>query len=439
VPTGNARVVIIGAGFGGLEAAKALGRAAADVTIIDRQNHHCFQPLLYQVATAALSPADIAWPIRHILRPQRNATVLMEEVQAIDADKKSIHTQFGVVPYDYLVIATGAMHSYFGHDEWSEFAPGLKRIEDATRIRRGILIAFEQAEVIQNWDEQRRLLTFVIVGGGATGVEMAGAIADVARETLAADFRRIDPRTARIVLIEAGPRLLPSFPPGLSDYARDTLTRAGVEVKTETLVTKCDARGVDIKGGRIEAGTVIWAAGVTASPAARWLNVEADRAGRVKVAPDLSVPGHPEIFVIGDAAAVSDTQGHQVPGIAPAAKQMGKYVGKLISARIAGREARKPFHYVHLGDLATIGRRAAVVKFGRLELRGFVGWIFWSLAHIYFLIGLRNRFVVAFNWFWDYITFQRGARLITEVSHGSGRNAEPERRSTQQSISTGEP
>jgi len=439
VPTGNARVVIIGAGFGGLEAAKALRRAAADVTVIDRQNHHCFQPLLYQVATAALSPAEIAWPIRHILRPQRNATVLMEAVQAIDVDKKCLHTQFGVVPYDYLVIATGAMHSYFGHDEWSEFAPGLKRIEDATRIRRSILIAFEQAEVIQDRDEQRRLLTFVIVGGGATGVEMAGAVADVARETLAADFRRIDPRSARIVLIEAGPRLLPTFPQGLSDYARDTLTHAGVEVKTDTLVTKCDARGVDIKGGRIDAATVIWAAGVTASPAARWLNVEADRAGRVKVAPDLSVPGHPEIFVIGDAAAVSDAQGHQVPGIAPAAKQMGKYVGKLISSRIAGREIHKPFHYVHLGDLATIGRRAAVVKFGRLELRGFAGWVFWSIAHIYFLIGLRNRFVVAFNWFWDYITFQRGARLITEVSHGSGRNAEPERRSTQQSISTGEP
>jgi len=415
VPKRNVRVVIVGAGFGGLEAAKALKRAAADVTVIDQQNHHCFQPLLYQVATAALSPADIAWPIRHILRPQLNATVLMESVQAVDVVKKCLHTQFGVVPYDYLVIATGAMHSYFGHDDWSDYAPGLKRIEDATRIRRSILIAFEQAEVIQNQEEQRRLLTFVIVGGGATGVEMAGAIADVARETLAADFRRIDPRSARIVLIEAGPRLLPTFPQGLSKYAHDTLTRAGVEVKTSTLVTKCDALGVDLKDGRIDASTVIWAAGVMASPVARWLNVEADRAGRVKVSPDLSVPAHPEIFVIGDAAAVSDAQGHQVPGIAPAAKQMGKYVGKLISSRIAGRATPKAFHYVHLGDLATIGRRAAVVKFGRLELRGFIGWVFWSLAHIYFLIGLRNRFVVAFNWFWDYITFQRGARLITEV------------------------
>lgn len=420
MPSGHPRVVIIGAGFGGLEAAKALKRAAAEVTVIDRQNHHCFQPLLYQVATAALSPADIAWPIRHILRPQRNATVLMEDVRAIDTDKKCLRTQFGVVPYDYLVIATGAMHSYFGHDDWSEYAPGLKRIEDATRVRRSILIAFERAEVIQNQDEQRRLLTFVIVGGGATGVEMAGAIADVARQTLAADFRRIDPRSARIVLIEAGPRLLPAFPQGLSDYARDTLTRVGVDVKTDTLVTKCDARGVDVKDGRIDAGTVIWAAGVTASPAARWLNVEADHAGRVKVRPDLSVPDHPDVFVVGDTAAISDAKGHPVPGIAPAAKQMGKYVGKLISARIAGRGPLKAFHYIHLGELATIGRRAAVVKFGRLELRGFVGWVFWSLAHIYFLIGLRNRFVVAFNWFWDYITFQRGARLITGARNGEG-------------------
>jgi NADH dehydrogenase len=416
VASSRPRVVVIGAGFGGLEATKALKRAAADVIVIDRHNHHCFQPLLYQVATAALSPAEIAWPIRHILRPQRNATVLMEDVYAIDTANKCLHTQFGIVPYDYLVIATGAMHSYFGHDDWEKYAPGLKLIEDATRIRRTILIAFERAEVIQDQDEQRRLLTFVIVGGGATGVEMAGAIADVARQTLAADFRRIDPRSARIVLIEAGPRLLPTFPPGLAEYARNTLSRVGVEVKTDTLVTKCDARGVDLKDGRIDAGTIIWAAGVTASPAARWLNAEVDRAGRVKVKPDLSVPQHPEIFVIGDAAAVLDAKGNPVPGIAPAAKQMGKYVGKLISARIAGHDAPEPFRYFHLGDLATIGRRAAVVKFGRLELRGFIGWVFWSVAHIYFLIGLRNRFVVAFNWFWDYITFQRGARLITEVA-----------------------
>ena len=423
--TGNARVVIVGAGFGGLECAKALRRAQVDVTVIDRENHHCFQPLLYQVATAALSPADIAWPIRHILRPQRNATVLMEEVRDVDPERKCVQTQFGEIPYDYLVIATGSTHSYFGHDDWSRFAPGLKRIEDGTRIRRSILIAFERAEVMTDEDQRRRLLTFVIVGGGATGVEMAGAIADVARQTLAADFRRIDPRSARIILIEAGPRLLPTFPAGLSDYALKTLTRVGVEVRTETLVTKCDADGVDLKDGRIDAGTVIWAAGVTASPAMRWLNAEGDRAGRVKVNSDLSLPGHPEIFVVGDTAAVTDKNGHPVPGIAPAAKQMGTYVGKLISARIAGREWNKPFKYMHLGDLATIGRRAAVVKFGPLELKGFIGWVFWSVAHIYFLIGLRNRFVVAFNWFWDYVTFQRGARLITDPpnSGGTGRDA----------------
>lgn len=418
--TGNARVVIVGAGFGGLECAKALRRAQVDVTVIDRENHHCFQPLLYQVATAALSPADIAWPIRHILRPQRNATVLMEEVRGVNPERKCVQTQFGEIPYDYLVIATGSTHSYFGHDDWSRFAPGLKRIEDGTRIRRSILIAFERAEVMTDEDQRRRLLTFVIVGGGATGVEMAGAIADVARQTLAADFRRIDPRSARIILIEAGPRLLPTFPAGLSDYALKTLTRVGVEVRTETLVTKCDADGVDLKDGRIDASTVIWAAGVTASPAMRWLNAEGDRAGRVKVNSDLSLPGHPEIFVVGDTAAVTDKNGHPVPGIAPAAKQMGTYVGKLISARIAGREWNKPFKYMHLGDLATIGRRAAVVKFGPLELKGFIGWVFWSVAHIYFLIGLRNRFVVAFNWFWDYITFQRGARLITDPPNGGG-------------------
>jgi NADH dehydrogenase len=408
----RAQVVIIGGGFGGLEAARTLRRANADITVVDRQNHHCFQPLLYQVATAALSPADVAWPIRHILRSQQNATVLMADVSGIDAQRKQVHTDFGDLPYDYLVIATGAMHSYFGHDEWSDVAPGLKRIEDATRIRRGILIAFEQAEIVSEPEEQRRLLTFVIVGGGATGVEMAGAIAEIARQTLAADFRRIDPRSAHIVLIEAGPRLLPAFLPEQSDYVRNTLTRAGVTVMTDTMVTKCDARGVDLNSGRLDASTIIWAAGVVASPAAAWLSAEADRAGRVKVEPDLSAPGHPDIFVVGDTAAVTDSNGKPVPGIAPAAKQMGQYAGKLIAARIAGGTVAKPFRYMHLGDLATIGRHAAVVKFGALRLKGFIGWLFWSVAHIYFLIGLRNRFIVAFSWLWSYLTFQRGARLI---------------------------
>ena len=409
------QVVIVGAGFGGLEAAKALNRVAVEVTVIDRQNHHCFQPLLYQVATAALSPAEIAWPIRHILRQQRNATVLMAEVSGIDLAGRFVHTGAGPISYDYLVIATGATHSYFGRDDWADFAPGLKRIEDATRIRRSILLAFEQAELARDEAERQRLLTFVIVGGGATGVEMAGAIAEIARQTLAKDFRRIDPRSSRIILLEAGPRVLPTLPEDLSTYAERTLTRMGVDVRTSTRVTNCDRGGVDLDRGRIDAGTVIWAAGVVASPAARWLGAEHDPAGRVLVRPDLSVPNHPEIFVIGDAAAVRDEKGAMAPGVAPAAKQMGRYVGRLIAARVAGESSPAPFRYRSVGELATIGRRAAVVKFGKLRLKGFVGWLFWSLAHIYFLIGVKNRFIVAFTWLWDYVTFHRGARLITEV------------------------
>jgi NADH dehydrogenase len=407
------KVVIIGAGFGGIEAAKSLKRAPLDVTIIDRQNHHCFQPLLYQVATAALSPADVAWPIRHILRKQQNATVLMAEVSGIDTQKKWVHANGIDIPYDHLVLATGATHSYFGHDEWAQAAPGLKRIEDATRIRRHILIAFERAELVTDEVERSRLLTFAIVGGGATGVEMAGAISEVARQSLAMDFRNIDPTAARIVLIEAGPRIMPAFPENLSDYVRRTLEKKGVEVMVSTRVMSCDARGVDLEHGRLDAGTIIWAAGVVASPAARWLGVEADRAGRLKVGADLSVPGHPEIFAIGDTATITGQPG--IPGIAPAAKQMGSYVGRLIAAEVAGEPSPPPFRYRHLGDLATIGRHAAVVKFGRLELTGFLGWLFWSVVHIYFLIGVRDRFIVAFTWLWDYLTFQRGARLITEV------------------------
>jgi len=409
------QVVIVGAGFGGLEAAKALNRVAVEVTVIDRQNHHCFQPLLYQVATAALSPAEIAWPIRHILRQQRNATVLMAEVSGIDLAGRFVHTGAGPISYDYLVIATGATHSYFGHDDWADCAPGLKRVEDATRIRRSILLAFEQAELARDEAERQRLLTFVIVGGGATGVEMAGAIAEIARQTLAKDFRRIDPRSSRIILLEAGPRVLPTLPEDLSTYAERTLTRMGVDVRTSTRVTNCDRRGVDLDRGRIDAGTVIWAAGVVASPAARWLGAEHDRAGRVLVRPDLSLPNHPEVFVIGDAAGVQDQTGAMVPGVAPAAKQMGRYVGRVIAARIDETLSPPPFRYRSLGDLATIGRRAAVVNFGYLRLKGFVGWLFWSLVHVYFLIGVKHRFIVAFTWLWDYVTFHRGARLITEV------------------------
>jgi NADH dehydrogenase len=414
MPQQRPRVVILGAGFGGLQAAYTLSRAPVEITLIDRQNYHCFQPLLYQVATAALSPAEVAWPIRHILRRQANATVLMAEVVGIDAAARIVQTRAGTFPFDYLVIATGATHSYFGHDHWADFAPGLKRIEDATRIRRSILSAFEQAELAGDETERRRLLTFAIVGGGPTGVEMAGAIAEVARQTLARDFRRIDPRTAHIVLIEAGPRLLPTFSERHSDYAKASLMAMGVDVMTSTQVLRCDARGVDLEGGRLDAGAIIWAAGTVASPAAQWLDAVHDRAGRVVVRPDLSLPDYQNIFVIGDTASVQEERGRVVPALAAPAKQMGDYVGRLIEARLGGRSL-PPFHYRNRGVLATIGRRAAVVELGPIRLKGFAGWLFWSVVHIYFLIGLRNRFVVALTWLWGYITFQRGARLITEV------------------------
>ncbi|MDQ2953943.1 MAG: NAD(P)/FAD-dependent oxidoreductase [Pseudomonadota bacterium] len=410
----RSRVVIVGAGFGGLETARALAKAPVDITVIDRQNHHCFQPLLYQVATAALSPADVAWPIRAILRRQKNAHVVMAEVCGIDIASRRVQTDSVSVAFDYLVLASGATHSYFGHEEWAAFAPGLKRIEDATEIRRRFLLAFERAELTADEAERRRLLTFVIVGGGPAGIEMAGAVAEVARDTLAHDFREIDPRTSRIILIEAGPRILPSFPQPLADYAARTLVAMRVDVLTSHKVTGCDRSGVMLGDQRIEAATIIWAAGVMASPAASWLGAEHDRAGRIVVDDNLAIPGQQRIFAIGDLAAVTTKDGRPIPGIAPAAKQMGRYVGRLIAARVRGAEFAKPFVYRHAGDLATIGRKAAIVSLGRLRLTGFVGWVFWSLAHIYFLIGTRNRFVVAINWLWNYLTFQRGARLITK-------------------------
>jgi NADH:ubiquinone reductase (H+-translocating) len=406
------QVVIAGAGFGGLQATKTLAKVAVDVSLVDARNHHCFQPLLYQVATAALSPADVAWPIRAILRKQENARVIMAQVTGIDVQARLVKTSEIELAYDYLVLATGSTHSYFGHDEWAPFAPGLKHIADATEIRRRFLLAFERAEVVENDAERERLLTFVIVGGGATGVEMAGAIAEVAQRTLRHDFRHIDPRRSRIVLIEAGPRLLPTFPQKLSDYATRSLRTMGVEIELGRMVIGCDAQGVTFDGGRIEAATVVWAAGVVASPAAMWIDAETDRAGRIKVHADLSVPGHREIFAIGDTATIADREGRPVPGIAPAAKQMGNYVGKVITARVRGQPALGPFVYHHLGELATIGRKSAIVKLGVFQLTGFLGWLFWSAVHIYFLIGVRNRFVVALNWLWSYVTFQRGARLI---------------------------
>ena len=406
--TKKPRVAIVGAGFGGLAAATALARAPAEVLVLDRRNYHLFQPLLYQVATAALSPADIAWPIRAILGRQANARVQLGKVAGVDTDRRELILEDRRMSFDYLVLATGARHSYFGNDHWETAAPGLKKIADATHIRERVLLAFERAEVTGDVDERRRLLTFVIVGAGPTGVEMAGAIAELARMALAADFRAIDPKDARVVLVEGGPRVLPTFPASLSLQAQEQLLRLGVEVRLDAAVTACDEAGVIAAGEPIESRTVIWAAGVIASPAARWLGAAHDRAGRVLVAADLSVPGLPDVFVVGDTAAVAG-----VPGIAPAAKQMGAYVGHLLDARLRGRPAPGPFRYRHRGNLATIGRKAAVADFGHVRLSGFPAWLLWAVAHVWFLIGWRNRFVVGLNWLWNYVTFERGARLIT--------------------------
>jgi NADH dehydrogenase len=421
-PGRRPRVIIVGGGFAGLEAAKGLARLAVDVTLIDRQNHHCFQPLLYQVATAALSPADIAWPIRGVLSRQKNVTVLMAEVSGVDLPQRRVMTSGGDFTYDLLVVATGATHAYFGHDKWAPYAPGLKRIEDATEIRRRILMAFERAELASEPADREALTTFVVVGGGPTGVEMAGAIADVARHALPPDFRNVDPNAARVLLIEAGPRVLPAFPEKLSAYAERSLGHMGVEVRTNALVTDIDEHGVLLGNERIGAGAVIWAAGVQASPAARWLAASPDRAGRVRVEPDLTLSGHPEVFVIGDTAAVSDAQGAPVPGVAPAAKQMGAYVARVIAGRISGAAAPGAFVYRHQGDLATIGRKSAIVRLDHLTLTGFLGWAFWSIAHVYFLIGLRNRIAVAFSWMWDYLTFGRRARLIIQPARPARRH-----------------
>jgi NADH:ubiquinone reductase (H+-translocating) len=421
----SSHVLIVGGGFAGLEAAKALAQLPLEITLVDRQNHHCFQPLLYQVATATLSPADIAWPIRGILSRQRNVRVLMANVEAIDSDRRVVRTNGGNFPYDQLVVATGATHAYFGHEEWASHAPGLKRIEDATEIRRRILLAFERAELATDLAERSALTTFVVVGGGPTGVEMAGAIADMAREALPRDFRNVDPAQARVLLIEAGPRVLAAFPEALSQYARTALESRGVEVVTGAAVTDIGPGRVSIGDRSIRTGAVIWAAGVAASAAADWLGAERDRAGRVKVASDLTLPGRPEIFVVGDTAAVLTGDGSFVPGIAPAAKQMGRYAASVIAARITGKALPGPFRYRHQGDLATIGRRAAVVKLRRLTLTGSLGWAFWGLAHVYFLIGLRNRIAVAFSWAWDYVTFGRRARLITEPADARRAEAEP--------------
>ena len=405
-------ILIIGAGFGGLAAAKGLAKVDAEVTVIDQHNYHLFQPLLYQVATAALSPADIAAPIRSILRYQTNATVRLGRVTGVDLAARSVELNQRSITYDQLIIATGARHSYFGHDEWEAAAPGLKTIEDATATRRRILMAFERAEDSKDENERRRLLTFVIIGGGPTGVEMAGAIAELAKAALARDFRHIDPRTARIILIEAGPRLLPSFPPRLSEAAARALTRLGVELRLGVGVNSCDDDGAVLGDERIESRTLIWAAGVAASAAADWLGIEPGHGGRVPVGPDLTVPGHAEIFVIGDTAQVEGPHG-PLPGVAPVAKQQGAYVARVIAARLGGRPAPLPFRYRDFGNLATIGRKEAIADFGWVKLSGRLGWLVWGVAHIYFLIGFRNRMAVALDWFWSYLTYGRGARLIT--------------------------
>jgi NADH dehydrogenase len=408
------RVVIVGAGFGGLTAAKLLGGKPVDVTLIDRQNYHLFQPLLYQVATAGLSPADIAAPIRSVVGRFGNVTVLLGNVDGVDTGASEVRIGVRRVPYDCLVLATGARHAYFGHDEWEAFAPGLKRVEDATEMRRQILLAFERAEGESDADERRRMMTLIVVGGGPTGVELAGAIAELAKRALARDFRNIDPRTARILLVEAGPRVLSTFPEALSESARRQLERLGVEVRLNAPVERVDADGVVVAGERIESRTVLWAAGVAASAAGKWIGAALDRAGRIIVKPDLSVPQHPEIFAIGDTALAVDDEGEPLPGVAPVAKQQGQYIARLILARAAGRNAIGPFRYRNYGNLATIGRKAAVVDFGWLRLRGLIAWLVWTVAHIWYLIGFRNRIIVTLEWLWAYFTFQRGSRLITD-------------------------
>ncbi len=410
---GLPRVVIVGAGFGGIACARALARTRAQVTLIDRRNYHLFQPLLYQVATAALAPGDIAMPIRSLFRDQFNTRVLMGEVTGVDAANKEVLVVGQRLPFDYLVLASGASHSYFGRDDWEPDAPGLKRVEDATDVRRRLLTAFEKAEAADDEMERRALLSFVIVGGGPTGVELAGAIAELAHFGMEKEFRRFDPANARIILVQSAPRLLPTFPEALSARTRAALEKLGVEVRTGSRVEHIDDGGVRVSGERIAARTVFWAAGVVASPAAKWLNAKADNAGRVEVGADLSVPDMPEVFVVGDTALSKAWKGNPVPGLAPAAKQGGGYVARVIRARIEGRTPPAPFRYLHPGSLATIGRKAAVADFGFVRLSGALAWWLWGVVHVYFLVGARNRVSVMFDWFWSYLTFRAGTRLIT--------------------------
>lgn len=422
------RIVILGSGFGGLACAQALRHAAAEVILVDQRNFHLFQPLLYQVATAALSPADIATPIRRIVRNQRNAKVVLGHIEGIDRQARTVRLREAgrLIPYDILVVATGARHAYFGHEDWEKFAPGLKQVEDALDIRNHVLDAFERAELTEDARERRRILSFAIIGGGPTGVEMAGAIAELAKIELAQGSRVLQGAAPRVVLVEAGPQILPAFIPSLASRAQQSLVELGVEVRTNSKVECCDADGIIAAGERIEARTLVWAAGVAASPAAQWLQVEPDRAGRVPVNSNLTLAGDPNVFVIGDTAAVAWEDGKIVPGIAPAAKQEGQYVAQLLLQRMqetggiqppGGGRPEPGFHYHHAGDLATIGHKAAVADFGWVRLSGLPAWLLWGCVHIFFLIGFRNRLIVMVGWLWSYFTSDRGARLIT----GTGR------------------
>jgi NADH dehydrogenase len=415
------QVVIVGAGFGGLSAAHGLAGADVEITIIDRRNHHLFQPLLYQVATASLATSEIAWPVRHLMRKRKEVTTLLGTVSGVDTENRRVLLEDGgSAGYDTLVLATGAQHAYFGHDEWEPYAPALKTLEDATSVRRRILLSFERAEREADPERRAALLTFVIVGGGPTGVELAGAIAELAQQNLPQEYRHIDTRQARVVLIEAGPRILPAFTQDLADYAHASLERLGVQIKLGAAVRECSDAGVVYGEQRLAAKVILWAAGVRASAAASWAGLAADNAGRARVDADLTAPGHPEIFVIGDTATINAWHGKPVPGIAPAAKQQGAHVARTIRQRLDGDFTPREFRYRHAGNLATIGKRAAVIDFGRLKMRGWLAWWFWGFAHIYFLIGVRNRLAVALSWLWIYATGSRSACLITQGEQRRG-------------------
>ena len=411
----TSRVLVVGAGFGGLNVTRSLARAPVEITILDRKNHHTFQPLLYQVATGGLSPGEIAAPIRAVFRRDSNVATLLEEVQDFDLARRIVKTSEQELFYDYLVVAAGATHAYFGHDDWEPYAPGLKTIEDALEIRRRVLLAFELAERRALSGAGDEPLNFVVVGGGPTGVELAGILAEIARHVLAHEFRWIDPSRAHIVLLEGGPRVLPAYAEDLSRSAEEQLRHLGVDVRTNAMVTLIEPGVVHVGDTCIVAPVVLWAAGVAASPLGKSLGVPCDRAGRVLVQPDLSIPGHPEVFVIGDLASIKDKDGKPVPGLAPAAMQEGKYVAKAIRHDLQGKP-RKPFDYWDKGTLATIGRNAAIAQFGKIHISGFIAWLSWLFIHIFFLIGFRNRLLVFIQWFWSYVTYERSARLITGKS-----------------------